>query len=91
MKKRLLKIFICLGIMFSLTGCGSEKENNKDKSLANENKEYITYDKISEFNEGIAIATDGKAKYVVDENFNVLFSYKGSSEFVGKYTNCRCL
>ena len=85
MKKRLLKILICLGIMFSLTGCGSEEENKKVNSSANENKEYITYDNITEFDEGIAIATDGKDKYVVDENFNVLFSYKGNSQFVGKY------
>lgn len=90
MKKQLLCIFIMSLLLISLTGC-KNNENDKQKNISNNNEKesYLNYDLISEFKDGIAIATKTKnfetTRYVIDENFNVMFSYKGNEEFVGKY------
>ncbi len=88
MKKKFLILILVLFLILSLTGCNNKSSESKTGN-STESEEYLDYNLISEFKDGTAIATKTinfqTTQYVIDENFNVLFSYKGNETFVGKY------
>lgn len=83
MKKKVLLIVLCGACLLGITGC-----SNKEKTNSN-TKGYLDYNLITEFDDGIAIASKQvnfkPVNYVIDENFNVLFSYEGNDKFIGEY------
>lgn len=93
----LLTVLILISILFVFTGCSNNKEindvsqelNNNTITSQKETISYLDYDRTGEFNEGIAVIHKTKdfktTHYVIDQDFNVLFSYQGNSEFIGKY------
>lgn len=88
MKKKILILILIIFSIFCLSGC-NDKSSESKKGNNSENEQYLDYNLISEFKDGIAIATKTvnfqTTQYVIDENFNVLFSFKGNVGFVGKY------
>ena len=95
MKNKILSvvsILMLVSMVFILTGCSTKKEDTKEISQTNTEQQevsYLDYDRTAEFSEGIAVVSktiDFKPiHYVIDKDFNVLFSYEGNSTFVGKY------
>ena len=98
MKKRILGIFLILGIMmFTLTGCVNRKQNvaqgnaGDTQENTNANEEYVDFNWAGEFKDDIAILTKSTnledTHYVIDRNFNTLFSYKENdgAEFIDGY------
>lgn len=95
MKKKILFVFFIGILIIGLTGCADKKEKKKNENnnkISNEKVSYLDYDSISEFDDGIAIASNTinfeTTKYVIDKDFNVLLSYKPNNAyevFVGKY------
>jgi len=90
MKKgwHLLRVGLAIIALLVTTGC-TKVEKNSDKSKSEDKTSYLEYDYAGVFNDGVAVVTKTEnfesIKYVIDEDFNVLFAYKGNNEFVGSY------
>ena len=97
MRKRILYMLFLGVLVIGLVGCGNNAEEEKSSSKSkesvkeqeDENVTFLDYDRAAEFNDGVAVVSKTEnfesTYYVIDEDFNVLFSYKGNQEFVGGY------
>ena len=74
-----------------LTGCGNDEVNNNNEQNSNNNstQQSISIDRAMDFYGDIAVVTQTinmvGTHYVIDKDYNVLYSYKGNSTYLDGY------
>lgn len=84
---------LVIGLVSCVNNAEEEKSSSKSKESLkekeDENVTFLDYDRAAEFKDGVAVVSKTvnfeSTHYVIDEDFNVLFSYKGNQEFVDSY------
>ena len=89
---RVIFLIICMIVLlFFLTGCGNDEVSNNNDVQNNDNptKQSLSIDRAMDFDGDIAVVTQTVnmmgTHYVIDREFNVLYSYKGNSTYLDGY------
>ena len=89
---RVIFLIICMiALLLFLTGCGNDEVNNNNEQNSNNNstQQSISIDRAMDFDGDIAVVTQTinmvGTHYVIDKDYNVLYSYKGNSTYLDGY------